>query len=102
MAEYPPGLSEESKNKFARTEELFSKSISLWDDLEHLLHESKYNMDEWIGVAKKTKGAQQTIFPGYLEAIKERLKHSSKRRPIEKPQHAPMGRISPLHFTKKV
>lgn len=102
MAEYPPGLSEESKRSFARTEELFSKSISLWDDLEHLLQSSKYSIDEWIEVAKKAGGANAELFPAYLHAIKERLEHSKKRRSFERPRYACFNRISPLRLIKKV
>ena len=102
MAEYPPGLSQLSQHQFARTEELFSKSLSSWDDLEDFIKSSGMSIDQWITIAEKYDGVESHFYASYLKAIKNLLQQSHVRKKFEKPRQLFSHRVRPSLLVKKV
>jgi hypothetical protein len=102
MAEHPPGLSHLSKHQFDRTEELFSKSISTWDDLEAFIQTSGLSLDEWIAIAEKYDGVESHFYTCYLKAVKNLLQHSNVRKKFEKPRQVFSNRIRPSLLVRRV
>ncbi len=102
MSEHPPGLSHLSKHQFIRTEELFSQSISTWDDLEHLIQCSGRSMDDWITIAEKYDGPESFFYASYLKSIKHHVQHSKVKKSFEKPRHVFANRIRPSLLIKRV
>jgi len=102
MAEYPPGLSQLSQYQFTRTEELFSKSLSPWDDLENFIKSSGMSIDEWIAIAEKYDGVESHFYASYLKAIKNLLQHAHVRKKFEKPRQLFSNRVRPSLLVKRV
>lgn len=102
MAEHPPGLSHLSKHQFNRTEELFSQSLSTWDDLENFIKSSGLTIDEWIDIAEKYDGIESHFYASYLKAMKNLLQHSHVRKKFEKPRQVFSNRIRPSLLVRKV
>lgn len=102
MAAYPPGLSQLSQHQFGRTEELFSQSLSTWDDLESLIHSSGRSIDEWINIAEKYDGIESHFYASYLKAMKNLIQHSGVRKKFEKPRQVFSNRIRPSLLVRKV
>jgi len=102
MADHPPGLSHLAQHQFARTEELFSKSLSSWDDLESFIKSSGRSIDEWIDIAEKYDGIESHFYASYLKAIKNLLQHAQVRKKFEKPRHLFSHRIRPSLLVKRV
>lgn len=102
MSEYPPGLSPLSQHQFHRTEELFSQSISTWDDLENFIKASGMTIDEWIAVAEKYEGIEKIFYVSYLKAAKNLLANAHVRKKFEKPRQVFSNRIRPSLLVRKV
>ncbi len=102
MAEHPPGLSPLSQHQFNRTEELFSQSLSTWDDLENLIKRSGLTIDEWIAVAEKYDGIEKNFYVSYLRAAKNLLEHAHVRKKFEKPRQLFSNRVRPSLLVRKV
>jgi hypothetical protein len=102
MAEHPPGLSHLSQCQFSRTEELFSRSISSWDELEYFIRTSGRSIDEWIEIAEKYDGLESYFYASYLKAIKNLLQYSHQRKKFEQPRQLFSNRLRPSLLVKRV
>lgn len=102
MAELPPGLSPLSQHQFHRTEELFSQSLSSWDDLESFIQSSGLNMDQWIDIAEKYDGIESHFYTCYLKAVKNLLQHSHLRKKFEQPRPVFPNKVRPSLLARRV
>jgi len=102
MAEYLPGLSQLSQHQFARTEELFSKSLSSWDNLEDFIKSSGMSIDQWITIAEKYDGVESHFYASYLKAVKNLMQHSGARKKFERPRQVFSNRIRPSLLVRRV
>ncbi len=102
MPDFFPELVRDLKRKRARTEELFSRSISLWDDLANTIQLSRSSIDEWKKKAEKLEGFNGLFFPAHLEVMKQHLEKVKHRRVLERPYENQFMRISPSRLIKKV
>lgn len=102
MAEHPSDFIKEAKRRFNRTEELFARSISLWDDLERVIKSTPYTFDEWTEIAQKMEGPDGIFFSSYLQAMKNHLASVKKRKHLERARDAHFNTIPPSRLIKKV
>ena len=102
MSEYIKDVTYESKRRFNRTEELFARSLSIWNDLEEIIKSTPYTIDEWTEIAKKKEGADGVFFSAHLEVMKSHLASVKKRKHLEKPRFAHFNTIPPSRLIKKV
>lgn len=102
MPEQPPGLSPLSQHQFHRTEELFSQSLSTWDDLEDFIKSSGLSIDEWINIAEKYDGVESHFYSCYLKAVKNLLQHSHVRKKFEKPREVFSNKLRPSLLVRRV
>jgi hypothetical protein len=102
MSEQVKAIITESKRRANRTEELFARSISIWEDLEGMIKSTPYTIDDWAEIAKKTEGVQGMFFAAHLEVIKSHLQFVKKRKILERPRVAHFNTIPPSRLIKKV
>lgn len=96
------GLPAETRRRFALTQELFSRSISVWDELEHTIQCSGHGIDDWIAVLKKNGTMSANAYAGYLSAMKKHIEISKKRKLTERPRQAYLNRIPPSRLIRRV
>lgn len=97
-----PELVRDLKRKAARTEELFSRSVSLWYDLENAIKLSKSSIDEWKEKAEKLEGYNGLFFPAHLEAMKQHLERAKQRGLLERSYSNHFTRIPASRLIKRV
>ncbi|MFI0347488.1 MAG: hypothetical protein ACH346_01765 [Chthoniobacterales bacterium] len=97
-----PSLSPEVRRKFALTQELFSRSIGVWDELEKKILCSGRNIDEWIELLKKSGAVSSFAYAGYLEAMKKHIELSKQRKILEKPQQTFLNRIPASRLVRRI
>ncbi|MBX9742734.1 MAG: hypothetical protein K2W99_04265 [Chthoniobacterales bacterium] len=102
MSNFFPELARDLKRKVARTQELFSRSISLWDDLENTVRLSNCSLDEWKKKAEKLEGINGVFYPAHLEVMKQHLERSKQRRVKEVPYSINLTKIPASRLIKKV
>ncbi|HLB34170.1 MAG: hypothetical protein A3F67_00655 [Verrucomicrobia bacterium RIFCSPHIGHO2_12_FULL_41_10] len=98
----PPGLTYENRRRFTLTHELYSRSISLWDDLERRIECSGRTLDEWIEAAHQLGGFRGLAHAAHLQSIKDHLYHIKKLRKLEQPRQVFFNKISPSRLVTKV
>ncbi|MFZ4115089.1 MAG: hypothetical protein ACOYK6_00020 [Chthoniobacterales bacterium] len=102
MSEQFKAIITESKRRANRTEELFARSISIWEDLEGLIKSTPYTIEDWTEIAKKTEGVKGMFFAAHLEVIKSHLQLAKKRKILERPRATHFNTIPPSRLIKKV
>lgn len=102
MSEHSKNLINEAKRRSNRTEELFARSISLWDDLEQIIKSTPYTLDEWTEIAKKREGIDGLFFSAHLQAMKAHLASVKNRKQVERPRYAHFNTIPPSRLIKRV
>lgn len=90
------------KRKVARTRELFSRSISLWDDLENTVRLSNCSLEEWKKKAEQLEGFQGVFYPAHLEVMKQHLERAKQRKSSEAPYSTNFTKIPASRLIKKV
>lgn len=102
MSVFFPELVRNLQRKVARTKELFSRSISLWDDLENTVRLSNCTLDEWKKRAEKLEGFKGAFYPAHLEVMKQHLERAKQRKGLEASYSAHFTKIPPSRLIKKV
>jgi hypothetical protein len=92
----------ESKRSANRTQELFARSLSIWEELDAIIKSTPYSIDNWVEIAKKTEGAKGIFFSAHLEVIKSHHQLAKKRKKLEKPRASHLNTIPPSRLIKKV
>ncbi len=102
MSVFFPEIALNLKRRKARTEELLSRSISLWDDLANTIQLSHSSIDEWKKKAEKLEGFNGLFFSAHLEVMKQHLEKAKDRRSQERPYENQFMRIPPSRLIKRV
>ena len=97
-----PSLPTETRRKFALTQELFSRSVAAWDDLENTIQCSGRNIDEWIAVLKQTNSVPAFAYAGYLDCMKKHIENSKNKKTLEQSQQTFLKRIPASRLIRRV
>lgn len=97
-----PSLPPETRHRFALTQELFSRSVAAWDNLDNTIQCSGKNIDEWIEILHKTRSVAASAYAGYLYALKKHIENSKKKKIFEQPQQTFVKRIPPSRLIRRV
>ena len=92
----------ESKRRANRTQELFARSFSIWEELDNIVKSTPYTLDDWIEIAKKTGGVKGMFFSAHLEVIKSHHDFAKTRKSLERPRIAHFNTIPPSRLIRKV
>lgn len=97
-----PHLPQDAKRRFARTNELYSRAITLWDDLEHRIQCSGKTLDDWIAAAHQMGDLHGKAHAARLQSIKDHMGHIKQIKKLEKPRPAHFNKISPTRLVNRV